>query len=127
MRLSQIVDTIISELFQECGNIITLHPAQRERVITSIAYRLKNAMTVEGEVSPQIKIDTDVYQRMVQHIQATIVKVEEGNEGYIEVSCRDCGAYYAGYASAFKNAVHLIPEFKHKEGCLSLLLTTEEI
>lgn len=127
MRLSQIVNTVITELFQESGNIITLHPAQRERITKIIACRLKNVMEVEGEVSPQIKIDTDVYQRMVQHIQATIVKVEEGNEGYIEVSCRDCGAYYAGYASAFKDRVDLIPEFKHKAGCLSLLITTEEI
>ncbi len=129
MRLSQIVDTIISELFQECGNIITLHPAQRERVITSIAYRLKSVMSAnsESKAPPWVRIDTDVYQRMVQHIQSTMVKVEEGNEGYIEISCRDCGAYYAGYNSAFKDHVELIPGFQHKEGCLSLLLTMEEI
>lgn len=127
MRLSQIVDTVLSELFQECGNIIILHPAQRERVTKAIAYQLKNVMTAEGEVSPSIRIDTDVYQRMVQHIQSTMVTVEEGYEGHIEVSCRDCRAYYAGYASAFKDRVEMIPGFQHKDGCLSLLITTEEI
>ncbi len=127
MRLSEIVSTVISELFQECGNIITLHPAQRERVITSIAFRLKNVMSAEGGVPPWVRIDTDVYQRMVQHIQATIVTVEEGHEGHIEVSCRDCRAYYAGYSSAFKDRIELIPGFQHKEGCLSLLITTEVI
>lgn len=127
MKLSQIVNTVLSELFQECSNVITLHPAQRERITKIIAYRLKDVMEVEGEVSPSIRIDTDVYQRMTQHIQATMIKVEEGNEGYIEVSCRDCGAYYAGYSSAFKDRVDLIPDFQHKEGCLSLLITTEEI
>lgn len=123
MRLSKIVDTVISELFQECGNIITLHPAQRERVVTSIAYRLKSVMSTDNEskAPPWVRIDTDVYQRMVQHIQSTIVTVTEGYEGHIEVSCRDCGAYYAGHHA------NLIPDFKHKEGCLSLLLTTEEI
>jgi hypothetical protein len=129
MRLSQIVDTVISELFSECGNIITLHPAQRERVVLSIAYRLKSVMSADSEskAPPWVRIDTDIHQRMVQHIQATIVTVTEGNEGYIEVSCRDCGAYYAGYSSAFKDRVEMIPDFQHKEGCLSLLLSTEVI
>lgn len=123
MRLSQIVDTIISELFQECGNIITLHPVQRERVVTSIAYRLKSVMSADSEskAPPWVRIDTDVYQRIVQHISATMIKVEEGNEGYIKATCRDCGASYSGHHA------NLIPGFQHNEGCLSLLLTTEEI
>lgn len=121
MKLSQIVNTVLSELFQECSNVITLHPAQRERITKIIAYRLKNVMEVEGEVSPSMRIDTDVYQRIVQHISATMIKVEEGNEGYIKATCRDCGASYSGHHA------NLIPGFQHNEGCLSLLLTTEEI
>jgi hypothetical protein len=127
MRLSQIVNIVLSELFQECGDVITLHPTQRERVVTTIAHRLKSTMEAEGEVSPMVSIETAICQRMVQHIKATLVTVEEGYEGHIKVSCRDCGAYYAGYSSAFKDHVEMIPGFQHKEGCLSLLLTKEEI
>lgn len=127
MRLSQIVSVILDGLFQECGNVIMLHPAQRERVVTTIAYRLKSTMEAGGDGSPSISIDTDIYQRMVQRIQSTIVTVEEDYEGYIVVTCRDCGAHYAGYSSAGKDHVELIPGFQHKEGCLYLLLTTEEI
>ncbi len=127
MRLSQIVNAVISELFQECGNVITLHPAQRERVVTAIARRLKSTLEANGDGSPSISIDMDIYQRITQYIQSTIVTIEEGYEGHIEVSCRDCGAYYAGYSSASKDHVELIPGFKHKEDCLYMIITTEKI
>lgn len=50
MDYQLIVNTVLNELFSECGNIITLHPTQREIVIASIAHTLKNVLDVEQEL-----------------------------------------------------------------------------